>query len=85
MFVLIIFALILYNPSLPYSAEQLNAVNAQVAVFFWMPAAIFTGLACLFAESTEAQLVLMLIYLVMYNWLYLRLVRFNAPTFMRFR
>jgi len=81
----LIYRRILYNPSLPYRAEQLNAVNAQVAVFFWVPAAIFTGLACFFAESTEAQLVLMLIYLVMYNWLYLRLVRFNAPTFIRFR
>ena len=38
-----------------------------------------------FAESTEAQLVLMLIYLAMYNWLYRRLVRFNSPALMRFR
>ena len=28
---------------------------------------------------------LMLIYLAMYNWLYLRLVRFNSPAFMRYR
>jgi len=81
----LIYRRILYNPSLPYRAKQLNAVNAQVAVFFWVPGAIFTGLACFFAESTEAQLVLMLTYLVMYNWLYLRLVRFNVPTCMRFR
>jgi UDP-GlcNAc:undecaprenyl-phosphate GlcNAc-1-phosphate transferase len=81
----LIYRRILYNPSLLYSAEQLNAVNAKVAVFFWIPAAIFSALGCFFAESTMAQLALMLIYLVMYNWLYLRLVRFKAPTFMRFR
>jgi UDP-GlcNAc:undecaprenyl-phosphate GlcNAc-1-phosphate transferase len=75
----------LFNPSSTYSANQLNAVNAKVALFFWLPAAIFAVLACIFAESTEAQLALMLIYLSMYNWLYMRLVRFNAPYFMRFR
>jgi hypothetical protein len=68
-----------------YTASQLNAINAKVALFFWLPAAIFTVPACIFAESTGVQLVLMLSYLAMYNWLYLRLVRFNTPAFMRFR
>jgi UDP-N-acetylmuramyl pentapeptide phosphotransferase/UDP-N-acetylglucosamine-1-phosphate transferase len=75
----------LFNPASTYTANQLNAVNAKVALFFWLPAAIFAVLACIFAESTEAQLALMLIYLSMYNWLYMRLVRFNTPAFMRFR
>jgi UDP-N-acetylmuramyl pentapeptide phosphotransferase/UDP-N-acetylglucosamine-1-phosphate transferase len=75
----------LFNPSYTYTANQLNAVNAKVALFFWLPAAIFAAFACIFAESTEAQLALMLIYLSMYNWLYMRLVRFKAPAFMRFR
>jgi UDP-N-acetylmuramyl pentapeptide phosphotransferase/UDP-N-acetylglucosamine-1-phosphate transferase len=75
----------LFNPSSKYTANQLNAVNAKVALYFWLPAAIFAVLACIFAESTEAQLALMLIYLSMYNWLYRRLVRFNTPAFMRFR
>jgi hypothetical protein len=75
----------LFNPSSKYTADQLNTVNAKVALFFWLPAAIFAALACIFAESTEAQLALMLIYLAMYNWLYMRLVRFNTPAFMRFR
>jgi UDP-GlcNAc:undecaprenyl-phosphate GlcNAc-1-phosphate transferase len=75
----------LFNPALTYTADQLNAVNAKVALFFWLPAAIFAILACVFAETTEVLLVLMLIYLFMYNWLYLRLIRFKAPAFMRFR
>ena len=81
----LVYRRILYNPALKYSANQLNYVNAKVALFFWLPAAIVAVLACIFAESTEAQLVLMLIYLGMYNWLYLRLVRFKSPAFMRFR
>jgi len=75
----------LFNPAIAYTTDQLNAVNAKVAIFFWLPAAIFAVLACKFAESTTAQLVLMFIYLLMYNWLYLRLVRFKVPALMRSR
>jgi UDP-GlcNAc:undecaprenyl-phosphate GlcNAc-1-phosphate transferase len=81
----LVYRRILFNPSSTYTANQLNTVNAKVALFFWLPAVIFAVLACIFAESTEAQLVFMLIYLAMYNWLYMRLVRFNTPAFMRFR
>ena len=81
----LVYRRMLFNPELKYSANELNAVNAKVALFFWLPAAMFAALACIFSESTEAQLVLMLIYLGMYNWLYMRLVRFKAPAFMRFR
>jgi UDP-GlcNAc:undecaprenyl-phosphate GlcNAc-1-phosphate transferase len=81
----LVYRRILFNPALTYTANQLNAVNAKVALLFWSPAAIFVVLACIFAESTGAQLVLMLLYLTMYNWLYMRLVRFKSPAFMRFR
>ena len=81
----LVYRRILFNPAFKYTANQLNAVNAKVALFFWLPSAIFAVLACIFAENTEAQLVLMLLYLGMYNWLYMRLVRFKAPAFMRFR
>jgi UDP-N-acetylmuramyl pentapeptide phosphotransferase/UDP-N-acetylglucosamine-1-phosphate transferase len=81
----LVYRRILFNPAMTYTANQLNAVNSKVALFFWLPAAMFAVLACIFAESTEAQLLLMLIYLGMYNWLYLRLVRFKSPAFMRFR
>ena len=79
----LVYRRILFNPALKYTANQLNAINAKVALFFWSPAAIFAVLACIFAENTEAQLLLMLLYLGMYNWLYLRLVRFKVPAFMR--
>jgi UDP-GlcNAc:undecaprenyl-phosphate GlcNAc-1-phosphate transferase len=81
----LVYKRILFNPALTYTANQLNAVNAKVALFFWSPAVIFAVLACIFAESTDVQLVLMLIYLIMYNWLYSRLVRFKVPILMRFR
>ena len=81
----LVYRRMLFNPALKYSANDLNAVNAKVALFFWLPASIFAVLAYIFVESTEAQLLLMLIYLIMYNWLYMRLVRFKAPAFMRFR
>jgi len=81
----LIYTRLLFNPALTYSANQLNAINAKVAMFFWLPAIMFTLLACLFFDSTLTQLLLILIYLAMYNWLYRRLIRFNSPVFMRFR
>ena len=81
----LIYRRILFNPSLKYKANKLNAINAKVALFFWLPAVIFAVLACIFAESTETLLVLMLIYLMMYNWLYMRLVRFKTPAVVRYR
>ena len=81
----LVYRRLLFNPELKYTSDQLNAVNAKVALYFWLPATIFAALSCIFAESTEAQLGLMLIYLIMYNWLYSRLVRFKVPAFMRFR
>jgi UDP-N-acetylmuramyl pentapeptide phosphotransferase/UDP-N-acetylglucosamine-1-phosphate transferase len=81
----LVYSRILFNPALTYTANQLNAVNAKVAMFFWVPATILTILACVFAESTEAQLFLMLIYLTMYNWLYNRIVRFKIPAFLLIR
>ena len=81
----LIYRRLIFNPAVTYSADQLNTINAKVALFFWLPAVIFAGGACAFAEYTTVQLVLMLIYLAMYNWLYVRLVRFNSPSFMRYR
>jgi UDP-N-acetylmuramyl pentapeptide phosphotransferase/UDP-N-acetylglucosamine-1-phosphate transferase len=81
----LVYRRLIFNPAVAYLPDRLNVVNACVALFFWIPAAIFAGLACIFSERTDVQLVFMLIYLAMYNWLYLRLVRFNAPAFMRFR
>jgi UDP-N-acetylmuramyl pentapeptide phosphotransferase/UDP-N-acetylglucosamine-1-phosphate transferase len=81
----LIYRRILHHHSLTYTAYQLDAINARVALFFWVPSAIFAGLACIFAESTDVQLILILIYFLMYNWVYMRLVRFNVPTFMKYK
>ena len=81
----LVYRRILFNPASAYTVNQLNIVNAKVALFFWLPAASFAVLACIFSENTKVQLVLMLIYLSMYHWLYSRLVRFKAPALMRFR
>jgi UDP-N-acetylmuramyl pentapeptide phosphotransferase/UDP-N-acetylglucosamine-1-phosphate transferase len=81
----LVYRRLLFNPALDYTSDQLNAVNAKVAIFFWVPATIFAIFACTFSKSTEIQLILMLIYLLMYIWLYLRLVRFKTPALMRFR
>jgi UDP-N-acetylmuramyl pentapeptide phosphotransferase/UDP-N-acetylglucosamine-1-phosphate transferase len=61
----LVYRRILFNPALTYTANQLNNVNAKVALFFWLPGVIFAVLAYTFAEDTKAQLVLMLIYLAM--------------------
>ncbi len=79
----LVYRRLLKNPAVTYTSDQLNTVNAKVALFFWAPAVILAVLSCAFFESTKVQLLLMLLYLVMYNFLYSRLVRFNVPTFMR--
>jgi len=81
----LVYRRLLFTPNFPYTSKQLNALNSKVALFFWVPAVIFAGLACLFAQSTEAQLILMCIYSAMYYWLYKRLVLFKSPVFMKFR
>jgi UDP-N-acetylmuramyl pentapeptide phosphotransferase/UDP-N-acetylglucosamine-1-phosphate transferase len=81
----LVYRRLLFNPSSVYSADQLNVLNAKVALFFWAPAASFTVFACIFVNSTEVQLLLMLIYLLMYNWLYTRIVRFKVPVSIQFR
>jgi UDP-GlcNAc:undecaprenyl-phosphate GlcNAc-1-phosphate transferase len=81
----LVYRRILFKPGVLYTADQLNAVNAKVAVFFWIPAAIFAYLGCIFVDSTEVQLVLILIYVVMYNLKYKQLVRFKSRSSLLFR
>lgn len=81
----LVYRRLVFNPSKTYSAIEKNALNARVAVYFWSPGALFALLACIFYSSTVKQLVLMLSYVMMYIWLYVRLVRFNAPSLMRLR
>jgi UDP-N-acetylmuramyl pentapeptide phosphotransferase/UDP-N-acetylglucosamine-1-phosphate transferase len=81
----LVYRRLIFNPAKNYSAIEKNALNARVAIYFWSPGALFAVLACIFLNSTVMQLILMLSYVFMYIWLYVRLVRFNAPSLMRLR
>lgn len=81
----LIFKRLLLNPSINNSQEEKNLLNGRVALYFWLPAALFSAASCSLLGSTTWQLLLMLVYLAMYVWLYSRLARFRAPHFMKFR
>ena len=81
----LVYRRLVFNPARNYSAIEKNALNARVAIYFWSPGALFAILACIFLNSTVMLLILMLSYVLMYIWLYVRLVRFNAPSLMRLR
>jgi hypothetical protein len=46
----LVYRRLLFNPQFIYTSEQLNSLNAKVAIFFWMPAAIF-GFAVLYTYA----------------------------------
>ena len=79
----LIYKRILLNPSIDNSQEEKNALNGKVAFFFWIPAILFSIAACYLLESTYGQIILMLAYLIMYIWLYKKLVHFKLPQFMK--
>ena len=81
----LIYKRVLLNPGLNNLQEKKNAINGKVAYFFWFPAFLFSSASCAFLESTKWQLILMFAYLVMYVWLYRKIVRFNVPQIMSFR
>jgi UDP-N-acetylmuramyl pentapeptide phosphotransferase/UDP-N-acetylglucosamine-1-phosphate transferase len=81
----LVYKRLLLNPSINYSQEEKNSLNGRVALYFWLPAALFSAASCSLLGSTTWQLSLMVIYLAMYVWLYSRLVRFRAPHFLKFR
>jgi UDP-N-acetylmuramyl pentapeptide phosphotransferase/UDP-N-acetylglucosamine-1-phosphate transferase len=68
----------------PHRSDKDNKAkaNARVACYFWVPSLVFSALAITFKESTTAQLAMMLVYVVMYVWLYQRLVSFRAPSWL---
>lgn len=71
------------NSFLSRSTDQKNKVNSRVALFFWIPAALFSSISCTFNQNTLIQLSLMVAYLGMYIWLYKKLVKFKSPVFMK--
>jgi UDP-GlcNAc:undecaprenyl-phosphate GlcNAc-1-phosphate transferase len=71
------------NPLTCRGIDQKNKVNSRVALFFWVPAVLFSFISCTFNQNTLIQLMLMLVYLGMYIWLYKKLVKFKSPLFMK--
>lgn len=81
----LIYRRLLLNARSSNNPNEKNKLNSRVALFFWLPALLFSLFACLFMKSTSTQLVLMLAYLAMYTWLYRRLIQFRSPTFLNLR
>jgi UDP-GlcNAc:undecaprenyl-phosphate GlcNAc-1-phosphate transferase len=81
----LVYRRLLFNPQVHLTIIQKNTANAQVGPYFWLPATVFTTLACHFMQNTWVQLTLMLTYLAMYIWLYRSLVHFKAPKIMKRR
>ena len=81
----LVYQRLLLNFLICKSPDQINKANSRVALFFWLPAALFSSVSCLFLHSTMIQLLLMLTYLAMYMWLYKRLVKFKSPHWMRLK
>jgi UDP-N-acetylmuramyl pentapeptide phosphotransferase/UDP-N-acetylglucosamine-1-phosphate transferase len=73
------------SPTRHRTQDRKNRANARVAWYFWLPASGFGALAVAFQNNTPILLVLMLAYLGSYLWLYQRLIRFQAPGWMRLR
>jgi UDP-N-acetylmuramyl pentapeptide phosphotransferase/UDP-N-acetylglucosamine-1-phosphate transferase len=81
----LIYRRLLCSPRVKNNLTEKNKLNSRVALFFWLPALLFSVVACLFMNSTSIQLVLMLAYLVMYIWLYKRLIQFRSPAFLKLK
>lgn len=79
----LIYRRLLCSPRIANNPTQANKLNSKVALFFWLPAVIFSFFAFLFMNSTLIQLALMLAYLTMYMWLYRRLIQFKSPALLK--
>lgn len=81
----LVYRRLLYSPVLSENEKQKNIINSRVALFFWLPAGFFAILSCINMHSTWIQMILMLLYLMMYLWLYKNLIQFKSPKLMKFR
>ena len=81
----LVYRRLVLNPQLDRTDRQINAANARVAVYLWIPVLVFDILTCLTLTQTNAQLELIVAFTVMYVWLYQRLVRFKAPRWLNQR
>lgn len=78
----LVYRRLLFNPQVHLTLTQKNTANAQVGIFFWLPATAFTTLSCIFMQNTWVQLGFILTYLAMYTYVYRALVYFKAPKLM---
>jgi len=81
----LVYRRLVFNPKVHQSSKDRNSANARVAWYFWLPASVFSGLALAFKDSTPILLILVIAYLGSYLWLYRRLVKLRAPTWMKVR
>ena len=81
----LIYRRLVSSPSRHQTEDLKNRANSRVAWYFWIPAAGFGAAAVFFKTNTPILLALMLAYLGSYLWLYRRLVRLRAPSWMRLR
>jgi UDP-N-acetylmuramyl pentapeptide phosphotransferase/UDP-N-acetylglucosamine-1-phosphate transferase len=77
----LVYRRLLYSPAKTNNSDKKTSINAKVAIYFWIPSTCLAILAVSLFESTYAQLVLIGAYLLMYNLVYSRLVRFKAQAF----
>jgi UDP-N-acetylmuramyl pentapeptide phosphotransferase/UDP-N-acetylglucosamine-1-phosphate transferase len=81
----LIYRRVLFSPGTRTNPERKNKLNSRVALFFWLPAILFTFICCLFLQSTYIQLALMSVYFAMYVWLYKKLIHFKLPHILKLR
>jgi UDP-N-acetylmuramyl pentapeptide phosphotransferase/UDP-N-acetylglucosamine-1-phosphate transferase len=81
----LVYRRLVFNPTVHQSSKARNSANARVAWYFWLPATVFSALALAFKNSTPILLILVIAYLGSYLWLYRRLVKLGAPTWMKVR
>jgi UDP-N-acetylmuramyl pentapeptide phosphotransferase/UDP-N-acetylglucosamine-1-phosphate transferase len=75
----LVYRRLVLNPKLDRRDSQVNAANAKVAIYLWAPVLLFNVLTFLTLTQTNAQLMLIVVFTVLYVGLYQRLVRFRAP------
>lgn len=64
------------------NAKEITYRNNMVAPYIWAGSALFILPSLFFWRNTPALISLTLVFCVAYMWLYLRLVRWNAPTWL---
>ena len=78
----LIFRRVLKGNLLSKSTPQF--LNSKVATFFWFSSLIFGCLTCFFFNNTILLLVLFSLYIFLYVWLFIKIIRFQTPKWLSF-